>query len=257
MKRSVVLFFVLTFLSMSVYAQDVSGGFTHINRTYIEKQKKVYDKFDAKTGLTHIVEFNPKLYIDAASPHIGLSYIAGWRFNNLFLAGIGTGLDFAAFFVSPEVKKAFKDSQSVVYFETIDGNNIRGALNAVSIPLYAHARFYFMRTRWSPYASVSLGGRLAPKDCGVYFDFSAGVSYLPPQSFIDKYKITGVFATFGLCLTQQNDLSDFSSIYYGFGGDCGDSNCPYRGSGGHEHYEDIRLRRHTGVGPSIRIGVTF
>lgn len=246
MKRY-ILTLLLIAISLPVVAQSqqVSGGFirkkTTETVTIEEKVKKTYEKFDAKLGLTHIAEFNTKAYFHTHGYcHLGLSYIAGWRFNNWFLAGIGTGLDFATSYAS-SLKPYRAHYCEVCAVEA--GGDIGGSANAVYMPLYAHARFYFTRTRWTPYCSISLGGRLAPYECGAYFDFSIGVNYLPSPSFTEKYKIGSFYATLGLNLTNLLD----TGTYWG-----PQSHCAYKTA--HEHAD---MYFGVGVGPSLHLGVTF
>lgn len=261
MKRLIVLF-VSALLSVSAFAQSqdkISVGYVHKKVTVHEKQKKKLAKFDAERGLTHIVEFHPKLYIYSANS-ISLSYIAGWRFNNWFLAGVGTGLDFAtevAQGVLGKVKHNIGNEGVIAgsYFHE-DFWGYDGQMNKVSVPLYAHAKFYYMRTRWTPYSSLSLGARLAPKDCGLYFDFSAGVNYMPPAEFTEKYKISGFF--FALGFTSQQMRDEYSIYVYDYSyTNCGLSHCQYnQNKQEHTHYNIIGEKRHA-PGISLRLGVSF
>ena len=153
---------------------------TVIKKEVIYKERKLYD---AKVGFQQFIELSPK-FSDHA--HTGINYIGEWRFNNWIYAGIGTGLEFAHK-VAKGAKAAMGkdvvsynwgyqyDDYSYFSVEDVEIETFRGSFNSVSIPLYLHSRAYYMRTRWAPYSSVSFGGRLASKDCGLYFDFSTGV----------------------------------------------------------------------------------
>ena len=256
MKR-IIFVLVLLVLPYTVKGQVVmrsDRGVMSVSSTVVTKtrHKKENQKFDARTGLTHIAEFHPKLYFNLKD-HISLSYIAGWRFNNWFLAGLGTGLDFAT-----SIHKGMKNiagTGKVLYSRPIRHVHLQGgAWNLISIPLYAHAKFFYMRTRWTPYSSVSLGGRLAPKDCGIYFDVSTGVNYIPPRSFTEKYKISSLFAAIGFTISefQTCEVDDCNEVR-----ECEDSRCPYYAEGDyHYHYsvEGIREQFH---GLSLRVGISF
>ena len=101
-----------------------------------------------------------------------------------------------------------------------------------SIPLYLHCRAYYMRTRWAPYSAVSLGGRLVPKDCGVYFDCSTGVEgYSYERKSIDEYD---------------------DNVY------CGSQACPYNHEN-HYHIEfhNIFSQKEIYGGTSFRLGISF
>lgn len=273
MKRLILLLLLVT-ISLSVYAQkddNVSVGYIRKEITIIEKQKqekqkqekqkKEYQKFDAKRGLTHIVEFHPKVYPSEKKSQISFSYIAGWRFNNWFLAGVGTGIDFATYVPHEQRDKLGKEPEMLYrsgFYDVYD-DYLKGSINGVSIPLYAHAKFYYMRTRWSPYSSVSLGGRLSPKDCGAYFDFSVGVNYIPPQTFTDKYKVTAFFAAIGLSISEMQNLREENDVKY-YPGGCSDSACPYvQSATRHSHLmTSVRVgSKVTYYGLSFRLGVSF
>ena len=256
MKRLIILL-ALILVSLSSAAQhqkgNVSAGYIRKKVTIYEKQKEPLQKFDAKTGLTHIAEFHPKI-LSSDKSHISFSYIAGYRFSNWFLAGVGTGLDFATE-VNKGMRKRIKNNDETYYTTDYTPEYIDGSANAISIPLYAHAKVYYMQTRWAPYSSVSLGGRFAPRDSGVYFDISTGVNYLPPQTFTDKYKITGIFAAIGFVTSNMQDESVHDSDWYS--NQCGDNRCPYFNSKtSHYHYE-THFYNGASIGLSLRLGVTF
>ena len=156
---------------------------TVIKKEVIYKERKLYD---AKVGFQQFIELSPK-FCEHHS-HTGINYIGGWRFNNWIYAGIGTGLEFAHKVAKGAKAAMGKDVVSYMlyvynydysYFSEEDAEieTFRGSFNSVSIPLYLHCRAYYMRTRWAPYSSVSFGGRLASKDCGLYFDFSTGIDW--------------------------------------------------------------------------------
>lgn len=77
---------------------------------------------------------------------LGVSYIGGYRFNPYIFLGLGTGVNFALF--TPNANKL---SQTFCK-PTI-----------VNIPVYLHFRANFTKSNWSPYMSVSIGGRVSKK----------------------------------------------------------------------------------------------
>lgn len=81
---------------------------------------------------------------------LGVSYIAGYRFNNYIFLGGGTGI-------------------GIITYEDL------------YIPIYANFRSYFTKTRWKPFLDLSLGTDLVFEDKSVipiiHFDSSLGVSY--------------------------------------------------------------------------------
>ncbi len=82
----------------------------------------------------------------AGNDFFNLNYIGGFRFDNTFFLGAGTGLNFRL---------------NNPAFERSDGYPMR--LNALNIPLYVHFRAYFLKERITPFFALSLGGRLSTK----------------------------------------------------------------------------------------------
>ena len=76
----------------------------------------------------------------------GIHYIAGYRFTEHLLAGVGIGVDYAL-------------SGFAYYY---DGNHSYNEPKA-AVPLYLHGRYYFSTKEWSPYIGASLGAYLARK----------------------------------------------------------------------------------------------
>ncbi|MDE5623300.1 MAG: hypothetical protein K2I62_01530 [Alistipes sp.] len=102
----------------------------------------------------------------------GLNYIGGFRFNDTFFLGAGTGLN-------------FKLNNPASEHE----NGCPMRLNAVNIPLYGHFRAYFLKERITPFFALSLGGRFSTKrtlylplgevkynTCGLLFNPQVGVN---------------------------------------------------------------------------------
>lgn len=89
--------------------------------------------------------YNVQLSI-AGNDLFGLNYIGGFRFNDTFFLGAGTGLNFRL---------------NHPAFERDNGYPMK--LNAVHIPLYAHFRAYLLKERIAPFLALSLGGRLSTK----------------------------------------------------------------------------------------------
>lgn len=228
---------------------------TVVKKEVIYKERRLYD---ARRGFQQFVELSPKVDIwDFGYGHTGINYIGGWRFNNWLFVGAGTGLEFAH-----DVAHGAKQyvGKSHVRYDlsqwwSYDANLPRGGLvNLISIPIYAHIRTYYMRTAWAPYSSVSLGGRIAPKDSGIYFDFSTGVDYRVNEKLHAYFSI-------GFWLSKFRD-----TFSYGYGDsesyeeyeNCGSMMCPYRGQ---EHFHhtiyDMYNRREISGGMSFRLGVSF
>lgn len=108
----------------------------------------------------------------AGNDLFGLNYIGGFRFNNTFFLGAGTGLNFRL---------------NNPAFGADGGYPMK--LNAVNIPLYAHLRAYFLKERIAPFFALSFGGRFSTKrtfeldlgevkynTCGLIFNPQVGVN---------------------------------------------------------------------------------
>lgn len=231
---------------------------TTVSSTVITKTKtkKVFKKYDAKVGFQHFVELGIRP-IPNEKDATGINYIGGWRFNNWLFAGAGTGLNFAH-----DVAKGAKDyiGQSLTIYGDENYHQSRHysgeSFNSVSVPLYVHLRGYYMRTRWAPYSSISFGGDLAPKDCGVYFDFSTGVDFRLNSKL-------HLYSSLGFCLRggreSSTDLYEYDYEYFGWDEICRSRKCPYYGSDRHTHYfyKDLYSDKQTYYNLSIRVGVSF
>lgn len=92
---------------------------TVVRKNVIYKERPEYTKYDAKVGYQQFVELGATFCFAYDAEHegkgaTGVNYIGGWRFNNWFFAGAGTGLNFSHF-----------------CYRLDD----YGSLNAVSVPL--------------------------------------------------------------------------------------------------------------------------
>ncbi|MBR3854023.1 MAG: hypothetical protein IKM41_05695 [Tidjanibacter sp.] len=82
----------------------------------------------------------------------GLHYIAGYRFSENLLAGVGVGYEH----IGNGFPRCFIDSEPNVHFEISDDNES-------AVPLYLHGRYYFSDNEWAPYVGVSAGLYLAKR----------------------------------------------------------------------------------------------
>ena len=276
MKRLILIIAALALLPLVSEAQIVikksqdknmsSVSATVVKKNVIYKERELYD---AKVGFQQFVELSPKIaFSDSHYGHTGINYIGGWRFNNWIYAGVGTGLEFAH-----NVAKGAKASvgKNVVMYDSsryrdylnwkkMDLADSRwGSFNRMSIPLYLHCRAYYMRTRWAPYSAVSLGGRLAPKDSGVYFDFSTGVDWRINDDYHAYFSV-------GFWLSQFKEVSDYNYERYSLDRyeayqNCGNIDCDYNGSYKYEHYHhifyNIFSQKEIYGGMSFRLGISF
>lgn len=270
MKRIIMIIAAFALLPLVSDAQVVirktqdknmsSVSATVVKKNVIYKERKLYD---AKVGFQQFVELSPKIdFFDFSYGHTGINYIGGWRFNNWIYAGVGTGLEFAHNFAKGA--KDFIGSDIVTSYSgwykddiDIDADDY-GCFNRVSIPLYLHLRAYYMRTKWAPYSSVSFGGRLAPKDSGVYFDFSTGVDWRINDDYHAYFSI-------GFWLSKFRENSDLNyelhtNDWYSSDEDCGTRACPYYNSEEshyHNKFYNLFCRKAAYGGMSFRLGISF
>lgn len=271
MKRIIMIIAAFALLPLVSEAQVVirktqdknmsSVSATVVKKNVVYKERKLYD---AKVGFQQFVELSPKIdFFDFSYGHTGINYIGGWRFNNWIYAGVGTGLEFAHNFAKGA--KDFIGSNFVKYSkygyryydisEEIDAD-IYGSFNRVSIPLYLHLRAYYMRTKWAPYSSVSFGGRLAPKDSGVYFDFSTGVDWRINDDY-HAYFSLGLWLS-GFRESSRNNY-ELESDWYSGDEYCGTRTCPYYNSEESHYHQKFYIFCGKDVygGMSFRLGISF
>lgn len=272
MKRIIMIIAAFALLPLVSDAQVVirktqeknmsSVSATVVKKNVIYKERKLYD---AKVGFQQFVELSPKMdFWDFDYGHTGINYIGGWRFNNWIYAGVGTGLEFAHNFAKGA--KDFIGSDIVTYkywdddyilSEDIDAD-IYGSFNRVSIPLYLHLRAYYMRTKWAPYSSVSFGGRLAPKDSGVYFDFSTGVDWRINDDYHAYFSLGFWLSKFRKTSGHNYELN--TSDWYSDDENCGTRACPYYNNGVdhyHNKFYNLFCEKDIYGGMSFRLGISF
>ncbi len=111
-----------------------------------ENNKKEYGKQNkGYRGIVDVAYINKK-----ASPALGLSYTAGYQFNNQIYVGAGTGVNFN-----------FKGAPSYLYIDR--ENSLYLSPSIVSIPLFAYFKANFINGRISPYFAIAAGGNLSTK----------------------------------------------------------------------------------------------
>lgn len=265
-----------TFADAQVVIRKNTGKNSSTVSTTVVRKNVIYKerpKYDAKRGYQQFVELGSRFLYSGPEDRgaTGIDYIGGWRFNNWFFAGIGIGMDFShsvADGIAEHVGTSVTLYNDYYYWSHYDiceqlglnDNGKGGAISPVNIPIYVHLRGYYMRTKWAPYSSLSLGGELATKDCGFYLDFSTGVDV----RLNEKYH---AYASLGLGLRMHRvtylneyDYEDFYYAGYREESNCGDNNCPYM-NGNTEHYhimiDNLWFKRANYVGVSFRVGVSF
>lgn len=150
MKR--IVFIVCFVLAAVVYAagQIVSSSSLVVTKAALPEVKPGYEQ---SIDLSFDILPYARIGFD-------VNYIGGWRFNRMFYAGLGTGLDFD--FAGETGSKYINVGH---YYDT-------SLAKLVNIPLYAHGRLYFTQKRCMPFVGLSVGGLLSTrrKVLCFYFD---------------------------------------------------------------------------------------
>lgn len=167
----------------------------------------------------------------AYTNYVGINYIGGCRFSNLFFLGAGIGININ--FYSETSQGHSSNDYREGRFDAYD--------NLISIPLYLHTRLYFTDTRCQPFFAFSIGGHLTGSK---KVDNAPDVNYNPSCFFFNP--IVGLnFRTAG----------DFN-IYFSTG--LMARNVPHGGAW-HNYGQDTELHYgfDAGLAWSLNLGVTF
>lgn len=160
MKKTFILF-VLCLVPVMAGAQMISSSTMTVTKIQKVKEKKKLEPVQPR--FQQSVEFSFNLFDEF---YISTKYIAGYRFNNWFFLGGGTGLTFMIW------GGGYNDHYH--YNHYLYGNNNSSISNTlVNIPLFLHLRTYLTRSRVNPYIGLSAGGLLSTKgntDCKYYND---------------------------------------------------------------------------------------
>lgn len=190
-----------------------------------EKRRKEYA--EKQSGFGSIVDIS---YLTRGKqypyPALGLSYTAGYRFNNQIYLGVGVGANLN-----------MHGGQAI---RTIHKNYDSKFLNPclVSVPVFAYFKANFIDRRWSPYFAVAAGGNLSPKQT-ITLDLCDA-----------KYNTMGVFINPQIGLNIRTTTK--TSLYFavGFQGFTAPSCIEYTG------YNAV-IRSALGYGLDVHFGFTF
>lgn len=137
---------------------------------------------------------------------IGIDYIGGVRFSNLFYLGVGVGLQF-----NSNSGKLFlgSDYGSFYYNDNLPEN-------LVVIPLYLHTRFYLTQTRCKPFLALSIGGQLTgyKKDENYDWGYNPSSFFVSPMAGVsyDINKKTAIYLDLGCTLRTAPEEMHFSVV---------------------------------------------
>ena len=213
MKRFLAFLVLLVSVSTLAFAQkNTISGSMMINTTDIIKTKKVFAKATVERGFEQEASFAYSFMCDwwSSVHHINFNYIGGYRFNHHLFVGVGTGLDFGAGY---NFKPYVVEDNSPIYRAPTEGDGYAEhytlPIQKLSIPLYAHFKVYFMKTRLAPFLAFSGGVRFsAPKKLEVYEnDWPKLSDYIRTE----KYgAVTGMFEVLPGVSYQFNDKYTFN-----------------------------------------------
>ena len=142
-------------------------------------------------GFQQHVDFRSEVTIETFI--VGTEYTAGYRFNNLIFAGLGTGyhhdIYFGGYKTAPESdfdpilgKNSGKPTGK--YKHTGKGSAMVYRLDRpkAHIPIYANVRLYMMKTRLAPYLGVSLGADLSKDHILPYGNVTLGGRHITKRN---------------------------------------------------------------------------
>lgn len=141
----------------------------------IKRKEKGYNQFvDLSYSYCSVTDF------------LGVNYIGGYRFNPYIFLGLGTGVNFSL--ATPDKSKLYLPFCRPT---------------TVNVPIYIHFKANFTKFNWSPYASMSIGGRVSKEVHQTYGDF-----YI-------NYNQSGLFGDITLGVDRK--VTEKLSLYLGVG----------------------------------------
>ena len=261
MKRFIAIFVLLLSISISAFAQkNTISGSMIINTTDVIKTKKVFAKAKVVRGFEQEASFAWSVLFDELIHHININYIGGFRFNHYLFVGVGSGLDFGAgYSFKPYVMEDRRYVSSSCTEDVFD-NYYDLPIQKLSIPLYAHFKVYFMKTRLAPFLAFSGGVRFSSaKKLEVY---SSKYSSNRGSEF-DKYlrtekygAVTGMFEVLPGVSYQLNDKYTFN-FQFGYAARSGHMWNRWDEYGGNYNPNVYSVRKCWFHGLTMRLGVVF
>ncbi len=214
MKKSIFIALIVALLLPAVAsAQLITAA-----QTITVKEKPAFEAgYEQSIELPFATNFDEK---DDGTDYVGINYIGGYRFSNLFFLGAGIGINFNYFY------EDFTWGYPSDYY---DGSGTFGLRhNLISIPLYLHARLYFTDTRCQPFFAFSIGGHLTGS---MEVERAKDVSYNPSCFFLnpvfglnfrtnsncDFYVSTGLMARDLIIEGAWYNYGQDVELYYEFG----------------------------------------
>lgn len=158
---------------------------------------------------------------------VNISYIGGYRFNNTFFLGLGAELSYSF------------DGAGRVSFNNSYWLDELLPYPAINVPVFAHFRVYFLKTRVSPYFALSAGGRFSTKG---NFELESGSTV--------RYNTIGLYLNPSIGLNIR--LNKSISLYF---------SCGYKATTNPEvrslEYNSLTIHNVLKHGVDIHLGVTL
>lgn len=146
----------------------------------IKRKEKGYNQFvDLSYSYCSVTDF------------LGVNYIGGYRFNPYIFLGLGTGVNLSL--ATPDKSKLYLPFCRPT---------------TLNVPIYIHFKANFTKSNWSPYASMSIGGRISQK-------VSQKVHQTENDDFYINYNQSGLFGDITLGVDRK--VTEKLSLYLGIG----------------------------------------
>lgn len=139
------------------YAKETKKQRVAAERVQKEKQTAAKRELNRTTygeqqsGFGSMVDLSYRIGMGGAHSAFGINYIVGYRINNLFFIGGGTGANFN-----------IGAGASTRYTTTEYSNNSLTPC-LTSVPIYAYFRANFLNRRFSPFFALAAGGNISGK----------------------------------------------------------------------------------------------
>ena len=162
-----------------------------------------------KLGFKNIVDVQGGIFdLDFGG---GIHYIAGYRFTEKLLAGVGVGYEYAADgFVQDWIwGKYVNNSMETDIYRT---GRPKGA-----VPIYLHGRYYFSTKEWAPYVGLSAGLYLAKgyelEVCTEYRDEEDNTDR--DWNLFEMKRTGGAYADVNIGLNHRITATTDFAVYFG------------------------------------------
>lgn len=195
-------FLLFTTSTLSAQRNTISGAMitTTTDVIKIKKERKLLKTVNITKGFKQEVNLAYS-FIDFLTSHLNFNYIAGYRFNHYLFVGAGAGLDFGC--TNNHKPLLVRSGNYGGYYITNQYKYYDLPVQKVAIPLYAHFKAYFMKTRWAPFLAFSAGVRFS----------TAKKTYESVSDMQYSYKygaVTGMFEVLPGVSFKYNDKYDFN-----------------------------------------------